>query len=98
MALPEFDAEEEYLLHYIKHNKQIGRVDRFAFGTLTIVLIFSCLGFARGDRLMMLIAAFALIGCRIYEEIIQFRWTLVFERIIEKYETALERSEVGGEE
>lgn len=93
MPLPEFTAEEQYLVMHVKSTKSGALSSFYALGYMCPCVLIA--GFAAyHESILMMSAAFlVLIGFRVYEERSQAKWIPVWRSIIAKYEAASMQSD-----
>lgn len=98
MPLPNFNAEEQYLINGVRSSNAFGNSSSYMWGYLVGGAMVA--GFAvYYDNIWMMLVAFVIVcGFRIYEERIQSRWMPYWRSIIEKYESAANSKEVDSTE
>ncbi|TWT72648.1 hypothetical protein [Crateriforma conspicua] len=92
MPLPDFNADEQYLINCIKSPNASANSGSYMWGYIIGGALVA--GFAAYyENILMMLGAFVIVcGFRIYEERFQSRWMPHWRSIIEKYESAANAS------
>ena len=98
MTRPQWDAEEEYFVAFVRSSAAKRFGDPFSLGYLLAALVVFGFGVHTDTREMVYIAFAVAVGGRIWEMRAQRPWTMVLRGILEKYEAALDRCTVGKRE
>ena len=88
MAMPQFTAEELYIINYVRAKE--AHSHEFMWAYLLPGLVLAGLGAYAGSTAMMFSAFLVVCGLRVYEERYQSKWTPVFRSIFLKYDQAIQ--------
>ncbi|MEM1071157.1 MAG: hypothetical protein AAGI63_19785 [Planctomycetota bacterium] len=88
MPLPDFNADEQYLINCIKSPNASANSGSSMWGYIVGSALVAGVAAYHENTLIMLAAFLIVCGSRIYEERFQSRWMPHWRSIIEKYESA----------
>ena len=88
MPLPDFTADEQYLINSVKSPTAFGRSNSYMWSYLSCGAIIAGFAAYYGSIRMLLSAFVVVCGFRIYEERYQLKWMPLWRSIIAKYESA----------
>jgi uncharacterized membrane protein YhiD involved in acid resistance len=90
MSKPEFTADEQFLVNYVKSTKAVSSSGNYMWGYVSGAILVAGCGFYYESIYVMAIAFVVLIGFRIHEERLHQQWQPLWKSIILKYEATLE--------
>jgi len=86
MALPDFNADERYMINAVKSNT--GMSNAYMWGYLIAGLLMGGFGVYHNSVPLMACAFLVVCGFRLYEEWYQRKWLPIWRSIIDKYEAS----------
>lgn len=92
MARPEFSADENYLISYVKSSR--GRTtNSYMWGYVFSSSLVFAFGVYQQSIPVMVIGFVTLVGFRLYKEWYGARWTPAWQSIVEKFESSADVSD-----